>query len=154
MNVVHLKKPRIFYENQYFCEGFEEILHYGMLRCRPFVCPSVCPRLAFFLGTPSASKIGKCEPWYIAWRLFSKKLDFWRFLLPFSLKTAAFFYERMYSHEIAGKLCADVKWRFFFWSFFKNLKIGFLANFFMKVSWKSRIKSREISCRRDFRSWR
>ena len=41
---------------------------------------------------------------------FSKisKLDFWRIFLPFSLKTALFFYERMYSHEIAGKLCADV----------------------------------------------
>ena len=95
MNVVHLKKPRIFYENQYFCEGFEEILHYGMMRCRPFVCPSVCPRLAFFLGTPRASKFGKCEPWYIAWRLFSKKFQKSQngtppgHFLTFSLKTAA-----------------------------------------------------------------
>ena len=59
----------------YFCEGFEEILHYGMMRCRVSdVCGCV---LAWhlLLGTPRASKFGKCEPWYIAWRLFSKKIQ-------------------------------------------------------------------------------
>ena len=57
-----------------FCEGFEEILHYGMMRCRSSLCVCV---LAWhlLLGTPRASKFGKCEPWYIAWRLFSKKIQ-------------------------------------------------------------------------------
>ena len=64
MNVVHLKKPRIFYENQYFCEGFEEILHYGMMRCRSSL--SVCALVGFVYESMYSHVYGgQWSPWRV-----------------------------------------------------------------------------------------
>ena len=77
-----------------FCEGFEEILHYGMMRCLS-VCLSVIA-CHLLLGIPRLSKFGKCDPWQILRIYFFQnfkisKIGFLANFFTFFLKNGAVF---------------------------------------------------------------
>ena len=48
--ITYRHKRALIHMVKYFCEGFEEILHHGTMRCRPSVRLCVCAPSAFTVG--------------------------------------------------------------------------------------------------------
>ena len=133
-----------------FYEGFEEILHYGMMRCLMSVCLSVrsCHLL---LGIPRLSKFGKCDPWQILRIYFFQnfkisKIGFLANFFTFFLKNGAVFLWTHVQSWNCGEIMRGCLMKcIFFGRFSKISKLDFWR-FFL---WKSResLVSNEITTR-------
>ena len=134
-----------------FCEGFEEILHYGMMRClMSDVCVSVIA-CHLLLGIPRLSKFGKCDPWQILRIYFFQKfkiskIGFLANFFTFFLKNGAVFLWTHVQSWNCGEIMRGCLMKcIFFGRFSKISKLDFWR-FFL---WKSResLVSNEITTR-------